>query len=133
MAGTWSLVDLSNAFQGLLSGNELFTTKKQTTITNTTSNQSTYAPQTTTVKNLSLNLNSPNSSVGGGASATPTQTVSPQIITIPSVSPSQGGTVYPNNASTTPTLAQSISDNLTGILIIGGLGVGAYLLLKKNK
>ena len=134
MAGTWSLLDLSNAFQGLLSGNELFTTKKQMTVTTTNANQSTYAPVTTNNKNLSLILGSPGSSMTSSATAQPTQTLTPQIIQIPSTSPSQGGTVYPTaSGNSDNSLGTIIANNLTSIIVIGGLGFGAYLLLKKKK
>ena len=124
MSGSWSLVDLSQLGQGL----ELFTKKEQNT---TTSN---YQSTTTNTSNRSYNV-AYNVASGYGSSASSSQVASPRLepTTTPSISviptSSQG-----SGTSSTPqnNILDSLLNNLTGVAVVGGIGVLAYFLIKKK-
>jgi len=111
----------------LFRGTELFTKKEQTTIT--TSNQSTYSPTINRTYDIQYNI----ASEGSNITTKKEQVVSQTPTTTPSL------TVIPTALQGAGTVGLGSSDgtssgiNIFDIVIIGGVGFGAYLLLSKPK
>lgn len=105
---------------------------KKRTISKTSSiqNTSTYAPVTSDNRQFALILSSPNANLG----QTKKDATSPSIVTTPTTDlrpiTATGGDKFDIPLQLSPTL--KVPSGLGSILLIGGLGVGGYMLLKKR-
>ena len=114
----------------LFRGVEIGTSKKQTSI----STQETYAPQITTTKTYDyspvIQIDSPYASATSkkeqAISTTPTQTIAPVLMPTQLQGAGQVGT--PATAS-----GGGAGINIWDMVIVGGLGLGAYFLLIKKE
>jgi len=87
----------------------------------------TYAPQLSYSYNPQLILGSPSASIGTGTTQTPQVTIIPYTEQIPTQ------TSQPQGAEFAPQTAKIGEDNLTNIILLGAIAVGAYFILKKFK